>query len=270
MNVRLPAVAGRFYPGTEKALERELARRLEVRSQQTPRRVRGILVPHAGYIYSGGVAGKTYAAVDVPPTVVILCPNHTGMGAPLAIMSGGVWRTPLGDVPVEGELARALTQRCSHLTEDVEAHRLEHSLEVQLPFLQHICASFSLVPICVGTSRLEALLSLGDALAEAIRSLSRDVLLVASSDMTHYEPAQQAKKKDELALARCLALDPPGLHEVVVGNRISMCGAAPAVAVMQACRGLGGTAGELVCYANSGDVSGDYSQVVGYAGVLFP
>ena len=267
MMTRMPAVAGRFYPGSKQALLAELGRYVSPAEQTKP--ALGLLVPHAGYMYSGPVAGAVYAAADIPGRMVILCPNHTGHGRSLAFMGEGVWHTPLGDVPIDEPLAAELSARLPELEADEFAHRFEHSLEVQLPFLQFRRVSFSFVPICLGTSRLETLLHLGDALAGAVEAAGEPVLLVASSDMTHYEPARQASRKDHLAI-RCLeALDPEGLARTVREEEISMCGWAPAVAVARACKKLGATRGELVRYATSGDVTGDMGSVVGYAGMLF-
>jgi AmmeMemoRadiSam system protein B len=267
MTIRMPAVAGRFYPGSRQALQTEISR--YVPAGVEPRAVKGLLAPHAGYMYSGPVAGAVYAAAVIPERVVVLCPNHTGHGRPLAMMGDGLWHTPLGDVPVDNELAADLSARLPQLESDESAHRFEHSLEVQLPFLQCRRPDFSLVPICIGTSRPDLLLRLGEALAGVVADQPGPVLLVASSDMTHYEPAAEASRKDHLAI-RCLeALDPEGLARTVQEEDISMCGWAPAMAVVQACKRLGATRGELVRYATSGDVTGDTVSVVGYAGMLF-
>jgi AmmeMemoRadiSam system protein B len=267
MTIREPAVAGRFYPGNTRQLTEELE--TFITKTKTKKDIRGMVVPHAGYIYSGAVAGAVYSTVRIPDLVVILCPNHTGLGAPLSIMNDGQWQTPLGNVSIDEKAANIILQLCPELRPDKTAHRLEHSLEVQLPFLQYLKEDFKLVPICVGTSNLDTLLRLGDALAQAIQAIAGPVLLVASSDMTHYESAAVASKKDNLAIEQMIALDPPGLHRVVQQHRISMCGFAPAVAVMHSCKKLGATKGELVKYANSGDVSGDYDSVLGYAGMIF-
>lgn len=267
MTIRPPAVAGRFYSGSKKALEEEVRRLIPAGAP--PRPAWGVVAPHAGYLYSGGVAGAVYAAVKIPDRVIILCPNHTGDGAPLAIMGEGSWRTPLGDVPIDDSLARELQSLDAALESDSLAHRYEHSLEVQLPFIQFLKGDFRFVPVCVGTSSLKMLLELGAAMAEAVRRAAEPVLLVASSDMTHYQPAAVARKKDKLAIDRMIALDPEGLYQTVRSEGISMCGYAPAVAVMQACRALGAQKGELARYATSGDVTGDNDQVVGYAGMIF-
>ena len=267
MKTRTPAVAGRFYPGSRHSLAAEVARYLE--PQQARRQVKGLVAPHAGYMYSGPVAGAVYASVEIPARLIILCPNHTGNGTPLAVMSGGAWQTPLGEVPVDEALAGVLGKALPQLQEDESAHRYEHSLEVQLPFIQACRADIRFVPVCVRSSRLETLLRLGEALAAAVAGAGEPVLLVASSDMSHYEPAGEARRKDHLAIRYMEAMDPEGLAQVVEEESISMCGWAPAVAVIEACRRLGARKGELVRYATSGDVTGDHGSVVGYAGLVF-
>jgi hypothetical protein len=263
----MPAVAGRFYPGSRGALLADLDRYTAVAPEGLA--ARGVVAPHAGYMYSGAVAGAVYGAVELPGRLVILCPNHTGVGGALAMMGSGAWRTPLGDAPVDAELAAALARHLPDISDDESAHRFEHSLEVQLPFVQFRRPEVRFVPVCVGPVNLGLLLRLGDALAAVAAEAGEPVLLVASSDMTHYESARDARRKDTLAVERMEALDPEGLAAVVRRESISMCGWAPAVAVMQACRKLGATRGQLVRYATSGDVTGDQSSVVGYAGVAF-
>lgn len=262
--VRMPAVAGRFYPADPKTLRRDLESYLTPGEQV---RALGCIVPHAGYMYSGHVAGAVYARLELPRRFVILCPNHTGMGAPLAIMPRGAWRLPLGDAPVDAELAAELMQAMPYLEEDPAAHRAEHSLEVQLPFLQVLAPGFTFVPICVGVGQLGVLEALGHAIATALRGRD-DTLLIASSDMNHYETDSITRVKDQKAIARVLALDPAGLHAVVRAENISMCGYAPTTAMLTAARDLGATRAELVKYATSGDVSGDREMVVGYAGIV--
>ena len=263
---RSPAVAGQFYPASRSEIDDSLGELLS----PAPRPIEavGILVPHAGWMYSGAVAGKVYGSVRLPQRHVILCPNHTGRGAPLAINTRGSWTTPLGDAPVDEELAAAILQRFPEVSDDAEAHAAEHSLEVQLPFLQRLVDGFRFVPVCVMTHDLPTLLALGEAIAGAVRDCPDDVLLVVSSDMTHYEPAETARRKDQRAIARLEAMDAEGLHATVHREGISMCGVAPAVAGLAASRRLGAGEARLLCYANSGDVSGDFDQVVGYAGMV--
>ena len=265
-SVRKPAVAGRFYPGEPAILQRDLGAYLDPPRARS--RALGCVVPHAGYMYSGHVAGAVYAALELPRRFVILCPNHTGMGEPLAIMSEGAWLTPLGLVPVDSPLAAALKQRFGLLHEDAYAHLAEHALEVQLPFLQSQIDAFTFVPICVGVSTFDPLARLGEAIAAAIQSQPEPVLVIASSDMNHYEGDSTTRKKDHKAIAKMLELDPQGLFETVHREHISMCGYGPAVAMLTAARALGATSAQLVKYATSADISGDRETVVGYAGVM--
>lgn len=227
----------------------------------------GVLVPHAGYVYSGPCAGAVYATVDVPERVVILGPNHTGLGAPLAIHSRGEWETPLGRVPVDESLAGSLLQECPDLEKDSAAHEREHSLEVQLPFLQVIRPGFRMVPVCVGTHDVGRLVRLGEALARVIGREPDRILIVISSDMSHYIPADEASRLDRMAIDRIEAVEPEALHEVVQREGITMCGIAPAVAGLAACRALGAGTGALVCYTCSGERTGDFDSVVAYAGL---
>ncbi len=266
--IREPAVAGHFYPSDPETLRAEVERfLLEGRTTAGPSPAAAVVVPHAGYVYSGRVAGAVYAAVDLPRTLVILCPNHTGRGRPVAVMSHGGWRTPLGTVAIAESLADRLLRACPLAQPDETAHRDEHALEVQIPFLQLRLGEFSFVPVCVGTGRLDALLDLGGAIHEAIRGWGAPAAVVVSSDKSHYVPAGEAREKDLLAIDRMAALDPEGLHRVVMDRDISMCGVAPAVAGLEAARRAGARAGRLIAYANSGDASGDYQRVVGYAGL---
>jgi MEMO1 family protein len=265
--VRRPAVAGRFYPGDADDLRAEARSYLES-SLDKPIRAIGCIAPHAGYMYSGHVAGAVFARVEIPERCIVLCPNHTGMGVPLAIVSEGAWETPLGDVGIDSRLAAALKHQFPALEEDSAAHRTEHAAEVELPFLQLQQAHLKFVPIALGTRRLEILEELGEALAEVISAQNDSVLIVASSDMNHYESDGVTRAKDHRALERILSLDPQGLYEVVTQQNVTMCGFGPAVAMLTAARKLGAKSTELVKYATSGDVSGDRNMVVGYAGVV--
>jgi MEMO1 family protein len=262
---RLPAVAGRFYPEDPELLRAELASYLPSSEKAAP--AFGCIVPHAGYMYSGHVAGAVFARLAVPQRCVVLCPNHTGRGRPLAIMSSGAWQTPLGPAAIDSELAEELKRRFSLLNEDAAAHRSEHAAEVELPFLQTRRPGFTFVPIALGTGQLEILEDLGRALAE-VAAQSEPVLIIASSDMNHYENDTITRIKDHKAIDRILALDARGLFEVVTAEKISMCGFGPAVAMLTAAKRLGATQADLVKYATSGDISGDREMVVGYAGVV--
>ena len=270
--VRHAAVAGRFYPRDPDELLAEVRGYLDLSAAdsvaQTPICAIGCIAPHAGYIYSGHVAGAVFARVEIPGRCIVLCPNHTGQGRPLAVVSEGAWETPLGDVPIDGELASALKRRFSALQEDSAAHRAEHAVEVELPFLQTRQPQLSFVPIALGTTQFEVLEQLGAALADVIGAQEDSILIVASGDMNHYESDVVTRAKDHRAIERILALDPRGLHDVVTQQNISMCGLGPAVVMLTAARQLGAKSAELVKYATSGDVSGDRDMVVGYAGVM--
>ena len=263
--IRQPAVAGRFYPSRPEVLLRDL--RSYTVAEGDKLRALGCVVPHAGYMYSGHVAGAVYARLELPRRFIILCPNHTGMGQPLAVMSQGRWLTPLGEVPVDTALASALLRECRLLSEDSLAHRAEHALEVQLPFLQSLLGEFTFVPITLGVGRFESLQELGQAMARVLGREKEGALIVASSDMNHYESDSVTRVKDQKAIEQLLALDPRGLYEVVTREDISMCGYGPAVAMLTAARQLGAQTAQLIKYGTSGDVSGDRNMVVGYAGV---
>jgi AmmeMemoRadiSam system protein B len=226
------------------------------------------MVPHAGYRYSGHVAGAVYAQLDLSRRIVVLGPRHRPRGDAQAILSSGAWQTPLGLARIDSELAVALMRACPALTEDAVAHAQEHSLEVQLPFLQHLAGDFTFVPIALGTINFAALAALGKAIAEVIAAQPDPVLIIASSDMNHYESDAVTRVKDRLALDRALALDARGLLDTVARERITMCGVGPAVSMITAAQALGATGAELVRYATSGDITNDRDEVVGYAGVI--
>jgi AmmeMemoRadiSam system protein B len=233
---------------------------------------KGCVAPHAGYVYSGGVAGAVYGRIAIPKRCVILCPNHTGKGRPLAVMANTAWQTPLGEVAADADLGARLIERFPALEEDSAAHRSEHAIEVQLPFLQAQRPEIRMVPIAIGTRDFDVLRGLGEALAEVISDQEEQgkgkVLIVASSDMNHYESEAITRAKDGKAIERLLALDARGLWEVVMKDDISMCGFGPTVVMLTAAKLLGASAATLVKYATSGEISGDYEAVVGYAGLI--
>jgi MEMO1 family protein len=266
--VRHPAVAGRFYPHDPTILREEVHTYLSQTPTRKPVRAIGCIAPHAGYMYSGHVAGAVFAALEVPQLCLVLCPNHTGVGRALAIVSEGAWQTPLGDVPIDNLLAATLKQRCPLLQEDSAAHRSEHAIEVELPFLQVRQPQLKFVPIALGTHQFEPLEQLGEAIADVIAAQNHPLLIVASSDMNHYESDAVTRVKDHTAIQPILALDARALYDTVMQQHISMCGFGPAVAMLTAAKKLGATSVELVKYATSGDISGDRDLVVGYAGFL--
>ena len=267
--VRAPAVAGRFYPGEPEVLERLVAKLLTNASAGEPQRAIALLAPHAGWVYSGAVAGEVYACSIIPDRVVLLGPNHTGLGPELSLWDRGAWEYPGARVRVDEEMAKVLKSCCPDLIPDQSAHRYEHCLEVQIPFLRARAPNLRITPVVVGTTRLDLLKTLAGSLANAIRSIREEVLIVISSDMTHYEPAAAAEKKDRLAVAAMEALDAEELYRVVRHAGVSMCGYAPAVAGLLAGHELGARVGRLIRYSHSGEVSGDSSSVVGYAGMVF-
>lgn len=264
--IRKAAFAYEWYPGDPKILSSTIKSYLG--DYKAPEKALGIVSPHAGYTYSGHVAGAVYSRVNVPDVVVVLSVNHRGTGARAAIMCSGVWETPLGRVTIHEELSQIIMDNSPILNEDVTAHIREHSLELQLPFLQFLNPRFQLVPVALQHLRYEECEQLGHSLAKSVQYFGNDVIIVASNDMTHFEPQEMAKKKDTKAIDRILEIDPNGLYETVSRHRISMCGVIPATVMLCACKKLGAKEGKLIKYGTSGDVSRDYSSVVGYAGIL--
>lgn len=270
--LREPAVAGRFYPANPRELTREIETYLSAEAPAEKLRAIGCMVPHAGIMYSGHVAGAVYAAMELPARYIILCPRHYPAGQALAILSEGAWRTPLGDAPVDAELAEELKRACPLLREDPVAHHTEHSLEVQLPFLQRRPGTFRFVPVALGTDRFQAFEDLGRAIAAVVKQAAAakggPILVVASSDMNHYESDAITRVKDRKAIDRVLQLDARGLYDTVRSEGISMCGYGPATAMLTAAKLLGAAKAQLIRYATSGDINGDREAVVGYAGIV--
>ncbi|HYL45498.1 MAG TPA: AmmeMemoRadiSam system protein B [Candidatus Limnocylindrales bacterium] len=264
--MRPPVVAGRFYPSNP----RELAREVDEYAGLPAEKVRAIacVVPHAGYMYSGHVAGAVYASIEIPARCILLGPRHYPRGEPLAILSEGSWQTPLGEARIDSALAAELARLDPRLREDSVAHEREHSLEVQIPFLQRLVPEFQFVPVVLGTDRFAALEELGRAVAQVVRAEEEHVLIIASTDMNHYESDAITRVKDDRAIARILALDPRGLFDTVRSEGITMCGYAATVAMLVAALELGAKESKLIRYATSGDINGDRDQVVGYAGMI--
>jgi AmmeMemoRadiSam system protein B len=267
--LRLPAVAGQFYPGNAKELSAVVEKYTKEENVRNKVKVRACLVPHAGYMYSGAVAGAVFGRISLPKKILLLGVRHYPRGEALAILSEGVWRTPLGDVPVDAPLAMRLRRECPALREDSVAHSREHSLEVELPFLQVLDPGFSFVPVAIGTLRFEELKETGEGIARVLKQAQEEIVIVTSSDMNHYEDDGTTRQKDRLAIECMLQLDAPGLYETCRAQKISMCGLGPAVTMLTAMRLLGVEKTELVRYATSGDVSGNRDEVVGYAGMTF-
>ncbi len=263
---RKPAVADAFYLASSDLLKTQVSGLVEENLEKDE--VVGIVSPHAGFVYSGNVAGAVYSRITLPETVILLGPNHTGYGPAVSIMAEGSWEMPLGEVEVDSATARRLLERSSAFDEDQSAHTSEHSLEVQIPFIQHFTSEFKIVPIIFMHMSLERCEELGLALAGVIKGGDKKVLLVGSTDMTHFEPHETAVEKDRMAIDCILALDHRGLYETVIGEGITMCGVIPTTVMLAACKELGASEAHLVKYQTSGDVSGDFDSVVGYAGVL--
>lgn len=262
---RQPAVSGQFYQGSPESLTMEISQ-LVVRTAFT-QQVKGIVAPHAGYIYSGLIAGKIYGTIQVPATVLILGPNHHGVGYPAALYPEGEWLTPLGPVKINAYLNTLISRHVPVARLDSVAHQFEHSLEVQVPFLRYLRPDVTISALCLGFGDYPTVEAMGLGLAEAIRRYGEDVLIVASSDMSHYESAATARRKDESALQKLLAFDAEGLLEICRRDNITMCGAVPSAVMLVAARELGARHAELTAYGTSGDVTGDNNQVVAYAAV---
>lgn len=263
---RQPAVAGRFYPGESAALVHDVETHIEHDAKKGP--VLGVVAPHAGFKYSGDVAGAVYSRIEIPDTVILIGPNHTGRGEAVAVMTEGVWSMPMGDLVIDQELANVICEETGVAKQDSAAHQFEHSLETQLPFLQYFKKQFKIVPICLMRSELSTCQALSQGIVRAVQRLGRSVLLVASSDMTHYESHDNAGIKDRKAINCIENLDPVTLCETVRSESISMCGVNPVTVMLLCCESWGATEAELVKYMTSGEVTGDKEQVVGYAGMI--
>jgi AmmeMemoRadiSam system protein B len=263
---RHPAVAGRFYPGSEQALARQISGFMTP-GKQADRQAIAAVAPHAGYVYSGELAAQTLCATIIPEQVVILGVNHHGRGAAVAL-SAMDWEIPGATIPHATELSDSLQRHCPDITIDEQAHRFEHSLEVQVPLLRALQPRLRIAPVAFSHLSFGDCVRLAEDIAEAVKQCKQSTLLVASSDMSHYESRAQGSKKDKKALAHVLALDGEGLYNTVHGEQISMCGVIPVTITILAARHLGATRAELIGYTDSGAVSGDTDQVVGYAGVV--
>ena len=264
--VRESVVAGQFYPAEPEQLKKSVFSYLEKNLEKET--ARGIIVPHAGYIYSGPVAGAVYARIDLPETIILLGPNHTGAGKPFSLMREGIWKTPLGKVEIETLVAEEILKDSHYLEEDFLAHQDEHCLEVQIPFLQVLSSDFKIIPIIISRGDAKNLMAIGEEIAGTLLKLRKNVLFIASSDMTHYESEKSARGKDHYALEAILKLEEEELLKRVVEKNISMCGIAPVVVMLTAVKQLGAKEAKLVKYQTSGAVPNDFSQVVGYAGVI--
>ncbi len=267
--LRQPAVSGRFYPSHPSELASQVRNFAASFQEKSPRNVSACLVPHAGYMYSGHVAGAVYGSIALPKEIILLGVRHYPRGEAAAILSEGAWRTPLGDAAIDATLAAEIRAACPLLREDSVAHGGEHSLEVQLPFLQVLDPGFTFVPIALGTVHWDSLVKIGEGLGRVLKAHEGRVLLLTTSDLNHYEDDDTTRKKDHQAIDRLLAMDARGLFDVCRQSEISMCGLGPAVAMLTAMRTIGAKNAEVVKYATSADVSGDKATVVGYVGMTF-
>jgi len=266
--LRKPVVSGQFYPQDAKALNSMIASFADLQAQKID--CLGAILPHAGYIYSGKVAAQTVSGINIKDTVVLLGPNHTGQGSTISIMAEGSWQTPLGNVEIDTKLAGLFLEKCSYLKINHLAHLDEHSLEVELPILQYFRKDFKIVPIAMMTDDLSMLEEVAQNLAMVIKenNLKGSTMLIASSDMTHYESQASAQQKDASAIEAILALDVHKLQAQVKKLNISMCGFAPVAVLIKTAALLGAKKAKLIKYQTSGDVTGDTSSVVGYAGII--
>lgn len=263
---RTPSVAGQFYYGTVPKLTQQVNEFIDISVKKE--RVIGAVCPHAGLMYSGSVAGAVYSAIDFPETFVLIGPNHTGLGARVSLMESGEWEIPTGTFQVDEKIAHRIAMNVPLVTKDAKAHMFEHSLEVQLPFIAYFSQQVKIVPIAILSASVEDCKKLGEGIAKAVKTAGYRVVLIASSDMSHYVSDTIARQKDRKAIDRILELDPEGLFHTVVKERISMCGYMPVTTLLFAAKALGAESARLVKYATSADVSGDYDHVVGYAGIV--
>ncbi|MCX5679865.1 MAG: AmmeMemoRadiSam system protein B [Candidatus Omnitrophica bacterium] len=265
--VRRPVVAGQFYPGTKELLLKTIASTINKLPGKDE--AIGVISPHAGYIYSGSVAGAVLSSIKPRPKYIILGPNHTGLGVSFSMSKASSWKTPLGDVTVDEDLRKKLLMYSGLIEADDAAHIAEHSIEVQLPILQAIQKKFTFVPIVVASDDLQSYRMMGKDIAGAIKELGieKEVLIIASSDMTHYESDESVRRKDKAAIEAILELDEEKLFKRIRQMDISMCGYGPTAIMISAAKILGAKTARLVKYQTSGDASGDYSSVVGYAGI---
>lgn len=265
--MREPVAAGQFYPQDPGTLRREMANLIHPVREEDKVDAIGAISPHAGYMYSGGVAGEVFSSIEAKGTYIIIGPNHTGYGAPFSL-SAEPWHTPLGDVDIDMDLAEAIRERTSLIEEDKSAHMTEHSIEVQLPFIQTVSAGAKILPLTVSRGEFRDLAEIGRAIAGAVNSISAEVCIVASSDMTHYETRASASAKDREAIEKIIELDAEGLMRTVEAHNISMCGYVPSVIMLITAIGLGARNAKLIKYTDSGRVTGDTDGVVGYAGIV--
>lgn len=263
---RSPAVAGQFYHSTAAKLTQQVEQYIDRNAKKE--KVIGVVSPHAGLMYSGPVAGAVFSAIDFPETFILIGPNHTGLGAQISMMESGEWEIPTGIFQIDEKISYKIAMNVPIVVKDSKGHMFEHSLEVQIPFIAYFSKQVKIVPITILSASVEECQILGEGIAKAVKTVNYPVVLVASSDMSHYVSDNIARQKDKKAIDKILSLDPEGLYETVVRERISMCGYLPATIMLFAAKALGAQSARLVKYSTSAEVSGDYDHVVGYAGIV--
>lgn len=263
--IRMPAVANQFYPADPAILQKTISKFTP--DQLDPSPSHAVIVPHAGYIYSGKTAALTFANTFIPENIIVIGPNHHGLGATIALTEAESWQMPMGKLPVNRTLCQLIGEG-GIVTADEKAHSLEHSLEVQLPFIQYHRPEANITPLVIGQISLDQCLQLAGDLAKAISNYNQPVLIVASTDMSHYLSRKKASQKDQMAIEEIINLNPKGLYQTVINNRISMCGFIPATIALATAIELGANKAKLIDYTDSGETSGDIDQVVGYAGLV--
>ncbi|NWF52291.1 MAG: AmmeMemoRadiSam system protein B [Nitrospirae bacterium] len=263
---RTPAVAGQFYHASPSRLFQQVEQYI---TKKVPKEEAiAIVVPHAGLIYSGPVAGAVYSSIEFPKTFIFIGPNHTGLGEKISIMESGEWEIPTGVIQIDEKVSYRIALNIPLVTKDIKAHLFEHSLEVQLPFLTFFSKETKIVPIVIRSASIQECRELGEGIAKAVSDAGYYVIIAASSDMSHYVSHEVAKEKDGKAIEKILSLAPEGLYEIVNKEKISMCGYIPTTVALFAAKALGAKSAKLVKYSTSGEVSGDYEHVVGYAGIV--
>lgn len=263
---RYPAVAGQFYYGDAPKLTHQVEQYVDKNAKKE--KAIGIVSPHAGLIYSGAVAGAVYSSIEFPETFILIGPNHTGLGAQISIVESGEWEIPTGVLPVDEKISYRIAKNVPIVTKDSQAHLFEHSLEVQLPFIVYFSKEVKIVPVVILSASINECRMLGEGIAKSVKEAGYTVVVVASTDMSHYVHDDVAKQQDKKAIDKITSLDPEGLYEIVLRERISMCGYLPVTAMLFAAKALGAQSARLVRYSTSAEVSGDYDHVVGYSGII--
>ncbi|HZK40532.1 MAG TPA: AmmeMemoRadiSam system protein B [Atribacterota bacterium] len=279
LEIRKPAVAGSFYAGDLKSLNRQIENcflhkigpgEIPLVNPERKNNIIGLISPHAGYMYSGPVAANGFYKIALdgkPDTIIILGPNHRGFGEDISIMAEGKWETPLGELKIDTDIAESILRNSKIIKNDKKSHQFEHSIEVQLPFIQYIFGkNIKFLPICMTRQDINTDIEIAQSICSSVAD--KDVLIVASSDFTHYEPQEYAKKMDKQAINAILNFDPKRLYDMIYQQNLSMCGPGPITVMLNICEKLGAKKAELLKYATSGDITGMYDQVVGYASII--